>query len=278
VHRAIRIVASAALLLAVVACSGGDDGAAEGPTSYVALGDSIAAGGGAPPFDPAASRCFRSPEAWPEVLVADDADLRLDGFVACGGATVNNLLAPWAERNVPAQVPSQPDASVGLVTVTIGANDLGYGGFLISCVLGDCAIETTEGEARYQEKLAALRAALVDDLYPALRVAYPGARIVHVGYPRLVTTRKTPLCGWMAPAEQTRIEEVFVDLNRTIADAVRATGDDRLEYLDVAEATDHHELCTVDPWVVDLESPDGTGGHPDADGNRAVADAVAAAL
>jgi lysophospholipase L1-like esterase len=271
----------AGLLLA--ACSQADDPPPSGircygPTSYVALGDSIAAGGGAPPYDATSGGCYRSPRAWPVALVAALPSLGLEAFSACGGAKVANLLAPWPERGVPAQVPGDQDPTVGLVTVNVGANDLGYGAFLYTCVLADCSISTPAGEQELRSHLDALRAALVNDLYPALRIAFPSARIVHVGYPRLVTTQATPLCPWLTPDEQRVIDEVLKELNSTIAGAVEQAGDDRLEFVDVTDATDHHELCTVDPWVVDLSTTDGSGGHPDADGYAAMAAAVEANL
>lgn len=76
--------------------------------------------------------------------------------------------------------------------------------------------------------------------------------------------------------------------NDTIRASAAASPHD-IDYVDVSEALDGHELCTADPWMVDLASElndvpgIGSGGstergHPNLQGQIAYTDAVAAGL
>lgn len=243
---------------------------------YVVLGDSISAGAGAPPYDSTSGGCGRSPQGWPALVDEVLADVSLSANDACGGAAVVHLVGPWVEQGLPPQVPGEQHEEVALVTLTVGANDVGYGAFLFSCLFGDCSGVAPTDAAVYEDKLSALRSALLNDLYPSLRIAFPNARIVHVGYPRLVTTESTGVCPWLSAAEQALVVEVLDDVNRTIEGAVAEADDDRLEFVDVADALDQHELCAVDSWVIPLGSAD--GGHPDVRGYAAIARRVVRAL
>jgi len=98
---------------------------------YVALGSSYGSGPGLLPI--VDLRCMRS-EADYAHRVADRYHLGL-ADVTCGGATTANILTTGQRLSGGVTVPPQIDAvtrSARLVTVTIGGNDVGYVGDLIS--------------------------------------------------------------------------------------------------------------------------------------------------
>jgi lysophospholipase L1-like esterase len=289
---------AAALLLLVglvtTACSG-DDSPSSGrdaatsttearPPGYVALGDSFSAGVGAPPYDAASGKCEQSSLTWPKLLDGDEDTIELLELRACGGAQIEHLLGPWDSRALPAQIPTaaeaDPDPTVGLVTLTIGGNDAGFSELVARCVLGDCS--DVPGRSEFVATLRTVTDQLADQVYPAIRAAFPDARIVHVGYPRLTpapgqSTGDT--CGWItSDAEQDAIAGIVGALDGAIEAAVDRTTIDDVAYVDAFDTFAGHELCTDDPWVNDVVSFDSGRAHPTAAGYEALADAVGDAI
>ncbi len=270
-------IALAMTLLA--ACSGDDDdvdATRSASATYVALGDSISAGGGAGPYEAHSGACLRSRRAWPRLLDVEVPGVELSDLRACGGATVDQLIGATAALGLDSQIPDTPDPEVDLVTLTIGANDLRYLALVFVCA-ADCGQSTPDAEATYQATLAALSLSLARDVYPALRAAYPEARIIHVGYPRLVTGGDPVDCPWLASDEQVTLDRVLGEMNGAIQASVEQAGSTTVEYLDITEALAGHELCSSDPWVQPLDAGS-DGVHPTADGYRAIADAVRSAV
>jgi lysophospholipase L1-like esterase len=144
----------------------------------VALGDSFSSGEGAPPFEAEAGNCHRSPHAWP-LLVARDLGV-VSASWACSGAVVSDVL----EHQLPRVA---PDA--GVVTLTIGGNDLGFAEVLTNCVLRDC-LRVYRRRARdvIGRRIAALRRRL-PAVYRRVAHAAPRARVLVLGYPRLFPRR-----------------------------------------------------------------------------------------
>ncbi len=274
-----RIVAAgvALALAGITAACGDDDGppeAAEDAVVYVALGDSFSSGEGAPPYDDQ-SQCRQAELAWPRRLYADG-----DGFVsiehrACAGARTEHLAGGWADRNLPAQIATEPDPDVTLVTVTIGGNDLGFGDIVGACVLSRCP---EPDDPDFVERLTTLTDTLRRSVHPALAAAYPEARIAHVGYPRLTPAPGEDVegCGWLDDEDQSRAAAILAALDDAIRSAAD-TSEGAVEYVDVSDAFAGHELCTSESWL----NPVGVGAgyaHPNAAGQQALEEAVAAAL
>lgn len=284
-----RTVALAAVLCMLTACGGDDSGgtatttAPDGPDrppGYVALGDSFSAGEGTGSYDEASGACHRSELSWPYLLdelgVGAD-DVQLMDHRACGGARIEHLLGPWADRDQPAQIPDEPDDTIGLVTFTIGGNDAGFSDIVARCVLSDCA--DVPGSAAFQASLDRIAERLVDEVYPALRAAYPEALLVQVGYPSLTPAVGEPLrdsCGWLSGAEQAAIPDIVASLDDTFSAA--AEGEDDVVVVSAFDAFEGHELCTEDPWVNEVLSLDSGRAHPTTEGYRAIAESVATAL
>jgi lysophospholipase L1-like esterase len=270
------VVLLAMALLA--ACSEGDDAGRATtatteprPSGYVALGDSFSSGEGAEPYDAASGRCHRSPLSWPHL--ADDLGDLLE-VRACSGARLEHLLGPWTDRGQPPQIPAAADDRVGLVTFTIGGNDAGFGDIVLDCVLTNCG--DVPGSDDFEATLDAIGARLTDEVYPALRAAYPKALLVHVGYPSLTPAEGRPVrrCPWLSPAEQTAVPRIVRELDDMARAAVDARDDDGLAFVSVFDALAGHELCADASWVHQVLSFDSARAHPTAAGYRAIAEAV----
>jgi hypothetical protein len=142
--------------------------------AYVALGDSYSAGTGAGRYLPDGTLCYRSVHSYP-VLVAAARGYRLD-LRACFGATVHDV------REVQL---SALEASTDRVTISVGGNDAGFLGVLVSCGLPAWASNcyaSVDGARAY------VRDVLTDDLrdlYADIRARAPRAEVTVVGYPRL---------------------------------------------------------------------------------------------
>jgi lysophospholipase L1-like esterase len=242
------------------------------PAGYVALGDSYSAGGGAPPYD-VNPGCAVSSKGYPYALDAADAQVTLLENRSCGGAKTENLVTPWAAKGLPAQIPTTPDPDVGLVTLTIGGNDTGF-----LPVIGACATLDCSGAMRAPEtgdRLSSLTDALSGKVYPALRKAYPNARLVQIGYPYITSTKLGQTCSWLASDEETVPNQLVKAVNTAIHAAAQASGE--VEFLDQSSVFKGHELCTPNPWVNDLST--GLNAlHPTAAGYQAVGRAAARAL
>ena len=130
-----------------VACAGPPTGSPGTPGSigstkrlnYVAVGDSFAAAPGVPDPAPPAG-CRKSTNGYPSILARE---LKVISFVnvTCSGAKTEDITTR-AQRTTGGPVARQidaVDASVDLITVTIGANDVG----LPSDAKG-CEVESAE--------------------------------------------------------------------------------------------------------------------------------------
>jgi lysophospholipase L1-like esterase len=279
-RRRARAALVALVLLGAAACGGDDNGAAddsdrttttEAPLHYAALGDSFSSGEGAPPDDVEGDKCHQAAAAWPRRLDADSIDVATLDHRACSGSKTANLLEAWDSRDLPAQIPSTPDPDITLVTVTVGGNDAGFGDILGTCVLLSCP-SPTDGDLA--TKLAALTATLTAEVYPALREAYPNARVAHVGYPRLTPAPGEDAdCIWLSGDDQTNAAGIVDALNGAIEEAAET---EDITYVDITDVLAGHELCSSSPWLKSIPSPG--QAHPTAEGQRAIARAVADAL
>ena len=105
---------------------------------YVAMGSSYAAGPGVSSYvDANPAPCYRSSENYARQL-ARRLGLALTD-VGCSGATTHDILEPHGD--LPPQLDAI-DADTRLVTVTIGGNDLGYVGRLVTASCAGLADET----------------------------------------------------------------------------------------------------------------------------------------
>jgi hypothetical protein len=136
------------------------------PTRYVALGDSFSSGEGNPQFIQgtdtksflgvgSTNQCHRSDAAYGPLLQAD-LNIQAGDFVfhACSGAVMADFIASlpgasgqWtdgAQLNAIAPA-NQPSDSTGLVTLSVGGNDVGFPFVMNACVNGFLHWESQSG-------------------------------------------------------------------------------------------------------------------------------------
>jgi lysophospholipase L1-like esterase len=252
------------LVATVIALGGfvtvGAPTAAAGPTGtlqYVALGDSYAAGVGAPPYS---GSCSQSNNGYPELLDSEK-HIHLQVNATCAGATTSTVADTQLSELTP---------GIELVTLTVGGNDLGFRGLAGPCLAGtqeDClkAIGAAEG------KLSGLGGVLTE-LYGDVAEAAPKALIVVTGYPYLLEPDQSD-------DAITAFNGATTALNTTIANAVIATHNDNIVYFDATVPFKDHGIGG-DPDDDFINSPTDVveDFHPNAAGYRAYADALSAAI
>ena len=210
-----------------------------GGTAYVALGDSEAAGTGNLPYID--TTCLVSKKSYPMLLAATLGTPVVTE--ACTGATTGDVLAGQLGDLGPL---------TRLVTLTVGANDVGWLDALLACSTGGpaCAMAI----AHTTQALQALPAQ-IGQLVAVVRGAAPNARILVTGYPLLFgdvavscsigALKGTPV---KVTAAQTALANgLATNLNAAIAGGVNGykalTGDPGVDYVDVAAGFDGHALC-----------------------------------
>jgi lysophospholipase L1-like esterase len=259
--RRLTTLASASILVATAtvfgalpahAAPGGAPAPASEKVSYVALGDSYAAGvGGGDYLD----LCLTSPNGYAADLADDPSRMQHATLRGCVGATVEDVVATQL---------GGLDLRTRLVTLTVGANDLGLEAVTEACLFGtfeQCATAVALSQAELAELGPDLVAALA-----AVREAAPKATVVVTGYPLLLDS-SVPQAGI--------VNAGVVALNEVIATAVALAGDGFV-YVDVVSAFAGHGIGSADPWI--LAPPDPFAFHPTAEGYTAYADAIRAAL
>jgi lysophospholipase L1-like esterase len=251
--------------------------AAPGTIQYVALGDSYAAG--------TAHGCSGS--GYPALLGSERI---LTANIACSGATTDEVI-----RNQVPTLKTYSDAR--LVTLTVGAANLGLSDVAAACLAGTSECGTAISNAQNK-----VRGCPVDEgtlggdlinLYGEVAKAAPRARIVVTGYPLLFEqpTSADPKTAKIITA----INDATTDLNCVIERAVAAANDAdvNIHYVDVTEEFAERGLV-IDGSVIkcpnpdafihglfincDPRKPDPEAFHPTAEGYRAYADAISAAL
>lgn len=258
--RRLTTLASASILVASATIFGaqpafaapGGPGPSSEKTSYVALGDSYAAGVGGGDYLDA---CLTSPNGYAADLADDPGRAAHSTLRGCVGATVDVVAATQLDGL---------DLRTKLVTLTVGANDLGLEAVTTACLVGTLL----ECQAAVQAALANLTPLAVDLVaaLAAVREAAPKATIVVTGYPLLLDD---------SLPQSVLVNPGVIALNQVIAAAVHASGDGFV-YVDVVEAFEEHAVGSLDPWIVAPPAPDAF--HPNPSGHDAYADAVRAAL
>lgn len=257
--------------------------------TFVALGDSYAAGNlipASPVGTPAG--CLRSTHNYSGDV---QAVIRAGRYVdaACTDAATADMTRP--QRTVAGTNPPQFDALSprdSLVTITIGGNDIGFKSVLATCVTlsvtspsgHPCQRHFTAGGT---DRLAARVAAVGPKVAAVLRGIHrraPRARILLVGYPDILPNTGTgcfpdvPLAHGDVPY----LRATEVALNRTLARAAAAS---HATFVDTYRATIGHDVCQPPGtrWVEGL-IPDSPAFpfHPNGRGQQAMARQVLAAL
>lgn len=235
--------------------------AAPGPSSYVALGDSYAAGPLIPLQTGLPAGCLRSNRNYP-ALVARGLGITDFRDVSCSSATTEHLGGP---QNVPLGVnPPQLDAlgtDTELVTLTMGGNDIGFGEIISECAARSprepagsaCKDFYTAGgtdqlAARIEATAPKVAAALAD-----IEERSPDAQVLVVGYPAILPDTG-PGCFPVVPfsaGDVAYLRETEKRLNAMLAAESDEAG---VDYVDTYTPTIGHDVCTLPgvKWIEGL--------------------------
>lgn len=217
---------------------------------YVALGDSYSSGDGAGNYDSSSGNCLRSYNAYPALWAQAHSPSSFN-FVACAGATssdvLNNQLGPL-------------NSGTGLVSLTIGGNDVGFSSVMQTCVLGsdsDCinAVNAAENTAN------TVLPGSLHTLFGAIRSHAPSAHVVVLDYPHLYII--VWYCVGLSNTKRTKLNEGADVLDGVIS---KATSNAGFTFADVRPQFAGHELCSGDGWLHSVTYPVGESYHPTATG------------
>jgi lysophospholipase L1-like esterase len=237
--------------------------------TYVALGDSYAAGQGATPYE---NECLQSEASYPERL-DELRRIQLVVDAGCSGATTADVPGQLAAITRPKKV--------DLVTLTIGANDLNGPAVAAAC---SQAFESPACQAGLAAVYALLTpsapgqpselAVRLTSSFTAVATLMPRAEIVVTGYPHLFETPPETDPAYPIIA---RLNEAAAALNFTISGVVTALAHSGIDirYIDVTEAFAGHGIGSADPWI---NNSGIEAFHPTARGYLAYARTVRAVL
>lgn len=278
---AIGLTAVALLGVAPAATADGHVGA-----TYVALGDSEAAGTGNLPYI-GPPECLRSKKAYPAVLAGWTGADHISA--ACSGATTGATTTQLVTLATMGEI----GPATRLVTVTAGINNLEWQKLLQACMPDPASIACALAMNTAAQAGAALPVQ-IGTLVGQIRGAAPNALILVTGYPELFGQfdGTCSIGNWQgaqvrvsAPLAATA-DAMIGGVNSAIAAGVGGysaqTGDGGVRFVDVVPAFTGHGLCdTGDRWIHGLAKGAPVidrGLHPNTAGQQAFAGAIAAWL
>ncbi len=251
---------------------------------YVALGDSYASGPLIPLQTGRPAGCLRSNQNYPSVLAKSAGQSDFDD-VSCSGAKTDDFSSPQPVRPTPN--PPQYDAldgSEGLVTLTIGGNDIGFAEIITKCAsisstnLAGAACKDFYGKGGSDELSGRIEgtASKISDALEEIKERSPRARVAVVGYPTILPDTG-PGCYPIIPfsaGDVAYLREVEKKLNAMLAEQAKSAG---VDFVDTYTPTIGHDACQLPgtKWVEGLvpTSP-AAPVHPNAQGERAMAVAL----
>ena len=253
--------------------------------SYVALGDSFAAGPMIPVTDVASAGCQRSSSNYPSLLASR---YQVSSFVdaTCSGAAIRHMYQPQTVQggvNPPQLDSLQPGTQ--LVTLQIGGNDIGYGELATNCVavlpLGTPCQDRylAGGVDQIGERVNATRSS-VDGVLAEIRRRAPAAQVLLVNYQSLFPEGSQgcwPLMPY-APEDVPYLLAKQIQLNTVLRDSAAANG---AVYVDTYTSSLGHDACQLltHRWAEPVVLPlGGAPIHPNAAGMSAVAEQVASSI
>jgi lysophospholipase L1-like esterase len=226
---------------------------------YVALGDSYAAGTGAGGAErPGGIACWQSQRGYVDV-VGKTSRVDLAPNAACHGAVLSAqspaydpvISTPTVEEQLDRLVfTGKISDTTELVSITAGANDLGFAYVLGQCSVSPEACNVAIASATSEAALAELTSALVQT-YADIHAAAPHAKIVVLGYP-LLFAPDSPVAP-LPPASPLAINQATLGLNALIENAVALANyyySANAVFVDVTPRFLGHAVNSADPWLV----------------------------
>lgn len=247
------------------------------PDTYVALGDSYAAGPFIPDLLNDPIGCARSTNDYahlvrPDIAVTNFVD------VTCSGATSDAIFGK--QDVVGGPHPPQGDVlnqSTKVVTFQFGGNDIGFGEIVQSCIsllpwAAGCAASTYQvgGRDLLRERVQNAGPRIARALDEVKRRA-PDAKVFVVGYPAILPESGScwSLFSPIVAADVPYLRGVLRDLNAEIAARAAAAG---AVYIDIYTPTIGHDICKADRWIEPVVPSVTTPAfpvHPNIKGMRA---------
>jgi lysophospholipase L1-like esterase len=271
-----------------------DPGEGGSVIEYVALGDSYASGSGTGRDSaPGPVACHRSHLAYPGLLdgvLHSASERRLHAVnKACHGAVVRDYenRQPVAAIEGPQRVHLSQETT-GLVTVSMGGNDLGFETIVKACLtnpLGFCGVG--EGNPLVPpQKLAQVQTDLERMYINILSRIRPDGQLVILTYPNPApaafdVTNSCQVSDFLiSEAELDMLNRVVTQIRDMVERAAAAAGGyPRVRVVDMTNAFANHTLChPADPWVnalVPLPRTLYDSFHPNARGHRQYAKEIA---
>ena len=234
------------------------------------MGDSVAAGVGLETASDS-SACGRTNESYPS-LAATSLNMQLKSY-ACSGATlaagilgnqtVNNLsVAPQLDQVLKESTPR-------LVTLTIGANDIGWTDILTRCITSACGSDndTSEVDTKLQTVKTGIQE-IVKRIQSQFKNNTPTFMVMGYYHVFPESADCTTLAG-IEPQEQRWWSAQEDKLDLTMADASSGYG-----FVNFAPVNfSGHDICSVSPWIQDLQGR--IPFHPNDEGQKVIADTIA---
>ncbi|VXB99242.1 putative Lipase [Arthrobacter sp. 9AX] len=267
-------------------------GAAPPEVDYAALGDSYTAGTGAKDaVRPPGVDCWQSHPGYVDIVAATLRANLLDN-AACHGAVLSKrsptydqvLYTPTVQEQIRSLVKERAlSQKTDLISMTAGANDLGFSRVLGVCAFSDEATcRAALAQAESPTALAFLTASLVQT-YTTIQVLAPNAKVAVLGYP-LLFDPDSPIALPISSANQRLMNGATVTLNATIARAVRiadALPRTDVQYIDVTAAFTGHAVNSVTGSWLQLSPTNFAADynfHPNDAGHQAYATALLASV
>ena len=233
---------------------------------YIALGDSVSAGVGLQDYSDS-SACDRTIEAYPNI-VGTNLDLNTQN-ISCSGATFASGILGNQDVN---QLSAQPQLkqlfvikNPYLITLTAGANDIGWTDYIAQCYTGVCGsdADTATIDLRLISVASNLNATLsqIRDHY---KTSLP--RVLVTGYYQVFPV-STSNCNDITGIDQNELSwgrQQQQKLNATIEQVTTQFSFAKF----VAINFSGHELCSADPWVQGIN--DSAPYHPTDEGQKAI--------
>jgi lysophospholipase L1-like esterase len=235
--------------------------AAAAAPSYVALGDSYAAGDGTGVYYN--TSCYTSPDSYPPLVAAKDGYSLT--FAACSGATTSSVDS--------GQLGSL-SASTSLVTIQVGGNDAGFTSVMENCALFyfTCQSSINSADSYIENSLPAA----LNTTYNEIRADAPNAKVLAIGYPHLFTAAGNT-CGFnlLTSSHEKSLNQTADLLDGVIASQASSHG---FGFIDARSGFASHELCSSSPWLNNDTIPVQESYHPNIAGESEYASLVEAGL
>lgn len=170
------------------------------------------------------------------------------------------------------------------VTLTMGGNNVDFGGRLASCAIypnSTCDTAKEQGRKDLGKQIKKQFSNLTN-LYKEIKIASLGVKVYILGYPQIITDGQNDSCPANTAGLDWDERKVIVAgywyMNQVIKTAAKKEG---VQYIDVSQALNGHRLCENSPSyatgvVAGAFSKDERqeSFHPNAVGNSAIANAV----